>query len=406
MSYKKLFLITAAYIISFKCLSYNTNIIDNKTTNKIVVGAERTSEYIFLLKDKRVGIVANQTSVISKSSVSPHFNYTHIVDSLINSDINIIKIFTPEHGYKGQKPNGANIKDEVDKNTGLEIISLHGENRKYGKILDKDLEDIDILIFDIQDVGTRFYTHISTLHYVMQSCAENDIPLIVLDRPNPNINYVDGPILEKENKSFVGMHEVPIVYGMTIGEYANMINGEKWFGKELNCKINVIKILNYNRSSKYSLPIKPSPNLPNDQSISLYPSLCLFEGTNVSVGRGTENQFTIYGSPYLNNKIYNYSFVPKPNLGSKFPKNESQICYGENLEDVKIIDKIELKYIINAYNNSTEKKMFFNSFFIKLSGTSKLKNQIINNISENKIRESWIPGLIKFKKMRTKYLYY
>ena len=382
----------------------NTN--NSEITNKIIVGAESIEEYKHLLVGKNVGIVANHTSVIFKPSQQNQQHYTHIVDSLLKSNINIKKIFTPEHGYKGEKPNGANISDDVDKNTGLEIISLHGKKRKYGELLETDLEGIDIMIFDIQDVGVRFYTHISTLHYVMKSCAQNNIPLIVLDRPNPNIHYVDGPTLETENKSFVGMHQVPIVYGMTIGEYATMINGEDWLEDDLFCNLTVVKIKNYNRESIYSLPIKPSPNLPNDKSINFYPSLCLFEGTNVSVGRGTSEQFTIYGSPFLNNKIYTYTFIPKPNSGSNNPKNQDEICFGEQLKEKGDFKKIELKYLINAYKHSSSKDQFFNSFFIKLSGTKDLKRQIINNLTEEQIRLTWEEDLKYFENIRSKYLFY
>jgi uncharacterized protein YbbC (DUF1343 family) len=406
---RSLFFIFSIIIINTSC--GNEKIIDNdKTTNKIIVGAERINEYKSLITAKKIGIVANHTSVIfkstSKSLVNEYIDYTHIVDSLLKLNIEIKKIFTPEHGYKGEKPNGANISDDIDKKTGLEIISLHGKKRKYGELSNKDLEGIDIMIFDIQDVGVRFYTHISTLHYVMKACAQNNIPLVVLDRPNPNIHYVDGPVLESENKSFVGMHNVPIVYGMTIGEYANMINGENWLGNDLNCELKIIKIKNYNRKSNYSLPIKPSPNLPNDKSINLYPSLCLFEGTNVSVGRGTNEQFTIYGSPFLDTKIYKYVFIPKPNSGSSSPKNNGLVCFGEQLKSIKDLNRIELKYLINSYNNSSNKDDFFNSFFVKLSGTKKLKEQIINNWSENKIRSSWTNELNNFKKIRKKYLLY
>ena len=396
------------FSILFIYVSYsnvkNTN--NSEITNKIIVGAESIEEYKHLLLGKNVGIVANHTSVIFKPSQHNQQHYTHIVDSLLKSNINIKKIFTPEHGYKGEKPNGANISDDVDKNTGLEIISLHGKKRKYGELLETDLEGIDIMIFDIQDVGVRFYTHISTLHYVMKSCAQNNIPLIVLDRPNPNIHYVDGPTLETENKSFVGMHQVPIVYGMTIGEYATMINGEDWLEDDLFCNLTVVKIKNYNRESIYSLPIKPSPNLPNDKSINFYPSLCLFEGTNVSVGRGTSEQFTIYGSPFLNNKIYTYTFIPKPNSGSNNPKNQDEICFGEQLKEKGDFKKIELKYLINAYKHSSSKDQFFNSFFIKLSGTKDLKRQIINNLTEEQIRLTWEEDLKYFENIRSKYLFY
>ena len=316
---RSLFLVFS--VLAINPLYCNVKIINyDKITNKIIVGAESINEYKPLILSKKIGIVANHTSVIFKSTnrllANEYLDYTHLVDSLLKLNIEIKKIFTPEHGYKGEKPNGANISDDIDKKTGLEIISLHGKKRKYGELSNEDLEGIEMMIFDIQDVGVRFYTHISTLHYVMKACAQNNIPLILLDRPNPNIHYVDGPILESENKSFVGMHNVPIVYGMTIGEYANMINGENWLGNDLKCDLKIIKIKNYNRKSNYSLPIKPSPNLPNDKSINLYPSLCLFEGTNVSVGRGTNEQFTIYGSPFLDTKIYKYRFIPKPNTGS------------------------------------------------------------------------------------------
>ena len=406
---RSLFLVFS--VLAINTLYSNVKIINyDKITNKIIVGAESINEYKPLILSKKIGIVANHTSVIFKSTnrllANENIDYTHLVDSLLKLNIEIKKIFTPEHGYKGEKPNGANISDDIDKKTGLEIISLHGKKRKYGELSNEDLEGIDMMIFDIQDVGVRFYTHISTLHYVMKACAQNNIPLILLDRPNPNIHYVDGPILESENKSFVGMHNVPIVYGMTIGEYANMINGENWLGNDLNCKLRVIKIKNYNRKSNYSLPIKPSPNLPNDKSINLYPSLCLFEGTNISVGRGTNEQFTIYGSPFLDKKIYKYRFTPKPNTGSSSPKNNGLVCFGEQLSSVQNFKKIELKYLINSYNNSSNKDQFFNSFFIKLSGTKNLKDQIINNFTEKEIRASWSKGLNDFKKIRLKYLIY
>lgn len=368
----------------------------------IIVGANQISRYIDYINKKNIGIVANHTSVIFKKDNS----YTHLVDSLLSLNINISKIFTPEHGYKGENYNGENVEDKVDQNTGLEIISLHGEDREYGKISDNDLIDVDLMIFDIQDVGTRFYTHISTLHYVMEACARNNIPLLVFDRPNPNGSYIDGPVLENENKSFVGMHPVPIVYGMTIGEYAQMINGESWLNTKVKCNLKVIKILNYKHDYNYSLLIKPSPNLPNDRSISLYPSLCLFEGTNVSVGRGTTNQFQVIGSPYLDQKIYSFTFTPKPNQGSKYPPHNNKKCYGLDLRDNLLEKKFNLSYIIDAYKNTTNKSEFFNDYFIKLSGTKDLKNQIINNTSEEIIRKSWKDKIDEFKLIRKKYLIY
>ncbi len=380
----------------------NKNKKSEINTGDIIVGANQISRYIDYINKKNIGIVANHTSVIFKKDNS----YTHLVDSLLSLNVNISKIFTPEHGYKGENYNGENVEDKVDQNTGLEIISLHGKDREYGKISDNDLIDIDLMIFDIQDVGTRFYTHISTLHYVMEACARNNIPLLVFDRPNPNGSYIDGPVLENENKSFVGMHPVPIVYGMTIGEYAQMINGESWLNSKVKCNLKVIEILNYKRDYNYSLLIKPSPNLPNEKSISLYPSLCLFEGTNVSVGRGTTNQFQVIGSPYLDQNIYSFTFIPKPNQGSKYPPHNNIKCYGLDLRDKLVEKKLNLSYIIDAYKNTKNKSEFFNNYFIKLSGTKDLKTQIINNTPEEIIRKSWKDKIDEFKLIRKKYLIY
>ena len=374
----------------------------NELKSNVIVGASQISEYENLLKNKRIGVIANHTSVIFKDNDS----YTHLIDSLLTLDFNIKKIFAPEHGFRGTEPNGANVDDEIDLRTGLKIISLHGKNRNYGEIDDNDVRDIDVLIFDIQDVGVRFYTHISVLHYVMETSARNNIPLIILDRPNPNGHYVDGPVLNLDNKSFVGMHEVPIVYGLTIGEYANMINQEEWLTNGIKSDLYVVKLKNYDRNKVYELPIKPSPNLPNKSSVNLYPSLCLFEGTNISVGRGTNMQFQIYGSPFLNKELNKYKFIPKKNLGSKYPKHENILCYGKNLTETKKLEKINLKYIIDAFNQSSNKGKFFNSYFVKLAGVNELKKQIINGISEIEIRKSWEKDLDKFKLMRKKYLIY
>tara|TARA_B100000073_G_scaffold132750_1_gene108731 strand:+ start:884 stop:2104 length:1221 start_codon:yes stop_codon:yes gene_type:complete len=374
----------------------------NELKSNVIVGASQISNYENLIKNKRIGVIANHTSVIFKDNDS----YTHLIDSLLSLDFNIKKIFAPEHGFRGTEPNGANIDDEIDLRTGLKIISLHGKNRNYGEIDDNDVRDIDILIFDIQDVGVRFYTHISVLHYVMETSARNNIPLIILDRPNPNGHYVDGPVLNLDNKSFVGMHEVPIVYGLTIGEYANMINQEEWLTNGIKSELYVVKLKNYDRNKVYELPIKPSPNLPNKSSVNLYPSLCLFEGTNISAGRGTNMQFQIYGSPFLNKKLNEFKFTPKKNLGSKYPKHENILCYGKNLSETKKLEKINLKYIIDAFNESANKVEFFNSYFVKLAGVNELKKQIINGIPENEIRKSWKKDLDKFKLMRKKYLIY
>ena len=377
----------------------------NKTIDiksNVIVGANQISKYENVIKNKRIGIVANHTSVIFKKNNS----HTHLIDSLIELDFDIKKIFAPEHGFRGTEPNGANINDEIDIKTGLKIISLHGKNRKYGVIDDKDLDDIDVLIFDIQDVGVRFYTHISTLHYVMEASARNDIPLIVLDRPNPNAHYVDGPVLDLENKSFVGMHEVPIVYGLTIGEYAQMINNEGWLENEMKSNLIVIKLENYDRNKEYDLPIIPSPNLPNKKSVNLYPSLCLFEGTNVSVGRGTNLQFQIYGSPFLDKNKNIYQFTPVKNNGSKYPKHENTLCYGKIISKSKRLDKFDISFLLTAYKDSSNKQDFFTKYFIKLSGTADLKDQIVRGLNEDEIIQSWQEKLNIYKTMRLKYLIY
>ena len=288
--------------------------------------------------------------------------------------------------------------------TGLPIFSLHGKHKKPTA---EQLEDLDIIIFDIQDVGVRFYTYISTLHYVMEACAENNVPLLILDRPNPNGNYVDGPVLEKEHSSFLGMHPIPLVHGMTIGEYAQMINGEGWLEDNAKCEITVVEMENYNHDSFHSLPIRPSPNLPNDQSIMLYPSLGLFEGTNINAGRGTEFQFQRYGAPFLDSSHYEFSYTPRPNFGSKYPKHKGEVCYGADLSNVKPERKFTLKHIMDAYNHATDKSKVFNTAnFTKHAGTAKLQQQIEAGLSEAEIRATWKKGLVDFKKTRAKYLIY
>jgi len=324
-----------------------------------------------------------------------------IVDYLIENKINLKKIYAPEHGFRGTADAGELIKDGKDTKTGLPIISLYGNNKKPTK---EQLAGIDVMIFDLQDVGARFYTYISSLHYLMEACAENNIPLIVLDRPNPKGATVDGPVLEMKNKSFVGMHPIPVLHGMTIGEYAQMINGEKWLKNEVQAKLTIIPVKNYNKSMQYSLPVKPSPNLPNDTSINLYTSLCFFEGTNVSMGRGTEKQFQIYGSPFLKNM--DFTFTPKPNEGAKDPVHNSIKCFGEDLSTHKTIDGLSLEWLLKAYKNTDNKEKFFNNFFIKLAGTDKLQKQIEKGLTEKEIRETWKAGIENFKKTRKKYLLY
>ena len=366
-----------------------------KNKSNVIVGANQILEYQNIIKNKRIGVIANHTSVIFKETGE----HTHLIDSLISLNYNIKKIFAPEHGFRGTKPNGENINDEIDENFGLQIISLHGKHRNYGEIRSEDLNDIDILIFDLQDVGVRFYTHLSILHYAMLASTVNDVPIIIFDRPNPNSHFVDGPILDLENKSFVGLHPVPIVYGLTIGEYAKMIDGEDWLGINKKVDLTVIKLKNYDRNKIYKLPIPPSPNLPNSKAVNLYPSLCLFEGTNVSIGRGTNLQFQIYGSPNLNKKTNKFYFTPKKNIGSKYPKNENKVCYGKDLRSEKILNEINLNYVIEAYNESSDKTNFFNSYFIKLSGDKNLKNNIVSGKSSDEIKKEWTKGINKFKKI-------
>lgn len=379
--------------------------------NAIVVGANKTSEYIDLLKGKNVAVVANQTSMVTlelPEVTKPKIKVktqNHLVDFLhSNKSINVVKVFAPEHGFRGKADAGELVKDGKDIKTGLTIHSLHGKHKKPTA---PQLKDVDIMVFDIQDVGVRFYTYISTLHYVMEACAENDIPILILDRPNPNGNYVDGPTLEKQYSSFLGMHPIPLVHGMTIGEYAQMVNGEKWLANGVTCDITVIELENYNHNSTYSLPIRPSPNLPNDQSIMLYPSLGLFEGTNINAGRGTEFQFQRYGAPFLDKTHYTFSYTPVANFGAKYPKYKDKECYGVDLSTVEFNRAFTLKYIIDAYEHSSDKSKFFNTAnFTKHAGTEKLQKQIEAGLTEAEIRKSWEKDLQEFQKIRKKYLIY
>lgn len=395
-SLKKITFILFLIVSNASNANSSAEIITNKIngiSNEIKTGADNFEKYIPLLKDKKVGIVTNQTGILS--------NKKHLVDFLLEKKINIQTIFAPEHGFRGTADAGEHVVDGKDAKTGLSIVSLYGENRKPKK---EQLEGIDILVFDLQDVGARFYTYISSLHYVMEACAENNIPLLILDRPNPNGSIVDGPILEKEFTSFVGMHPIPILHGMTIGEYGQMINGQKWLKNGIQCKLTVIPCSNYKRDLPYSLPVKPSPNLPNDQAINLYASLCLFEGTNVSLGRGTEKQFQIYGSPYLTKT--SFTFTPKPNFGAKDPVYNGKECYGEDLSKAPKVTKLELRWLLKAYQNTIDKSKFFIPFFTKLAGTKKLQQQIESGVSEKAIRDSWKKDLEAFQTMRKAYLIY
>jgi len=373
--------------------------IDNKTKtiNDLRVGAYRTSEYLPLLKGKSVAVVANQASMIKS---------THLVDSLIALGVSIKKVFCPEHGFRGLVDAGERVKSETDDKTGLHIITLYGKNKKPTPA---DLKDVDIVVFDIQDVGVRFYTYLSTLHYVMEACAENKKELIVLDRPNPNGYFIDGPLMEEKYKSFLGMHSVPIVYGMTIGEFAQMINGEGWLKGGIKCNFKVISIQDYEHKDFYQLPVKPSPNLPNMASVYLYPSLGLFEGTVVAVGRGTDLPFQCIGFPTLQKA--NYTFTPQPKTGAMDPKYNGQTCKGYNLADfgkefMKDYKKLYLYWLIGTYKNAPDKANYFDDNFNYHAGNATLKQQIIDGKSEDEIRATWQDGIKKFKIIRKKYLLY
>jgi len=353
--------------------------------------------YLPNLENKKIGLVVNHTSMVDD---------IHLVDFLVQKNISINKIFTPEHGFKGTADAGEKVYNEVYKD--IPIASLYGDNKKPTATA---LEKIDLLVFDIQDVGARFYTYISTLHYVMEAAAENNIELLILDRPNPNGHYIDGPVRATEFESFVAMHLIPVVHGLTVGELAQMINGEGWLKNGLRCKLSIITAPNYNHNIGYDLPVKPSPNLPNTVSILLYPSLCFFEGTTLSIGRGTNKQFQVIGHPAL--KDMPFTFTPQKNEGAKYPKLENELCYGIDLSTLDkqqlFLDRqLNLKWLIDIYNTFPDKDKFFleNNFFDKLAGTASLKKQIKQGLTEAEIRASWQPGLDAYKKMRKQYLLY
>ena len=375
-------------------------VVDNPviTAVDVQVGAQRIDQYISLIKDKSVAIIANQTSMLGN---------THLLDTLLSLGIKVKKVFSPEHGFRGDADAGANVKTMKDKKTGLPIISLYG---KKNKPLPADLTDVDVIVFDLQDVGVRFYTYISTLHYVMEACAENKKQLIVLDRPNPNGFYVDGPVLEEKFKSYVGLHPVPIVYGMTVGEYAQMINGEGWLAKKIKCDLKVITIEGYDHIDLYELPVKPSPNLQTMIAVYLYPSLALFEGTVMSVGRGTDAPFMVIGHPTLNS--VQYSFTPRSIPGASLdPPYKGQLCHGYDLKTfgdlyIKSIKTLYLYWLQGTYRDIPEKDKYFNNYFNQLVGNSTLQQQIKDGTPEAQIRKSWEPALGNFKVMRKKYLLY
>lgn len=364
-------------------------------SKNLKIGAEQTNLYVPYLKDKTVALVVNHTSMIGK---------THLADSLLSLGIKIKTIFAPEHGFRGTADAGEHVANGIDIKTGVPIVSLYGANKKPSSA---QLEGIDVLIFDIQDVGARFYTYTSTMHYVMEACAEQSKKLLILDRPNPNGHYVDGQVLDKKFASFVGLNPVPVVHGCTVGELAQMINGEGWLSENRKCNMQVIKCLGYKHSMAYNPPIATSPNLPNLQSMLLYPSICFFEGTEVSVGRGTDKQFQVIGSPNPMNGTF--TFTPEDKPGAKNPPQKGKLCYGEDLSTIDARkQEFTLKYLIAFYQKSENKAKFFSSpsFFDKLAGSDTLRKQIIAGMNEKQIRMSWKEDLEKYKAMRKKYLLY
>ena len=368
----------------------------NDNSGDLLTGAEQTGEWMPRVKDQRVGLLVNHTSMVDE---------THLVDKMLNEGVNIVRIFAPEHGFRGQADAGEHVEDNVDEETGLPVVSIYGDNRKPSA---EQLEGLDVVIFDVQDVGVRFYTYISSMHYMMEACAENDVDFMVLDRPNPNGEYFDGPVLEPEYSSFVGMHPIPVVHGLTVGELARMINGEGWLKDSVRCNLDVIEMKNYTHSTPYSLPVKPSPNLPNDLSVRIYPSLCLFEATIMSVGRGTEFPFQVVGAP---DSVYgDFTFTPRSIEGmAKNPKYKGQKCYGK---DYRGLDprkqEFSLKPFFHFYEKSGRDSSFVSRrrWFRLLTGTDEMLQQIENGFSAEEIRKSWSEELADYAKLREKYLIY
>jgi uncharacterized protein YbbC (DUF1343 family) len=386
-----LFLIVAMFV----ACNASDRTIDKKV---VIVGADRTEVYLPLLKDKRVGLVVNQTSLVDT---------VHLVDLLMARGVDIRAIYAPEHGYKGNVERGVDISHTTDTFTGIPVYSIYGATRKPTP---EFLHDVDVVIFDIQDVGCRFYTVFGTMHYVMEACAENGKKVLIMDRPNPLGYYVDGQVLKPGFESFIGMHEVPVVHGMTAGEYATMINGEGWLEGGIKCDMVVVGMENYTHATKYQLPVAPSPNLPDMKSVYLYPTVCFFEGTEVNEGRGTYKPFQQFGAPYYTPRDHSYTPVSIPVLSLQ-PRFEGQTCYGYDLSEIELpelqkIEKVRINYLIEFYQKSEMGDSFFTNFFINLAGSDTLRKQIIAGHSEEMIRESWEPDLSKFREMRKKYLIY
>lgn len=367
---------------------------------KAIPAADQPERYLTFLKEKNVALVVNHSSRIGKK---------HLVDVLLEHGIKVKKIFAPEHGFRGEADAGAHVKNSRDGKTRLPIISLYGKHKKPTK---NDLLGIDLILFDIQDVGVRFYTYLSTLHYVMEAGAQQHIPVIVLDRPNPNGYYVDGPVLKRKYRSFVGLDPVPVVYGMTIGEYAKMLNGEGWLNRGVKTELTVIPLKGYTHQTRYPLPLKPSPNLPNERAVALYPSLAFFEGTAISAGRGTPTPFQLYGAPRYTK--HHFSFIPRSLPGARDPKYKGKRCYGVDLgsrsvSSIRAQGRIDLSYLLDAYAHYAERNRFFlngGKFFDKLAGSDRLRKQLKKGYAQAQIRQSWQKDLKKFRGIRKKYLLY
>jgi uncharacterized protein YbbC (DUF1343 family) len=386
-------MIRSFFLLSFLSFFFFAKCQSTENDLALQLGANRTALYLSELEGKNVGLLVNHTSVVRD---------VHLVDFMLDQQVDIKAIFAPEHGFRGTADAGEHVKDNVDEKTGIPVVSLYGSNKKPSA---EQLKGLDVVIFDIQDVGVRFYTYISSMHYMMEACAENGVEMIVFDRPNPNGMIVDGPILDPEYRSFVGMHPIPVVHGLTVGELAKMVNQEGWLENGLTCELLVIPMKNYKHSDPYSLPIKPSPNLPNDQSVMLYPSLCFFEGTQISIGRGTFFPFQVIGYP--DESFGTFTFTPVSIDGmSKSPRYENKICYGVDLRNAPLPNKLDLGFVIDFYKKWHHEDDFFTNYFNTLAGTDQLRKQIEEGKTEEEIRATWQPELEKYKALRKKYLLY
>ncbi len=393
------FSLFACSMATEKNLDGNADQLQAKENPVIMPGAWQTHEYFPILEGKSIALVGNHSSMVGD---------VHLVDTLLASGFNLLRVFSPEHGFRGEAADGQRVESGRDPLTGVSVVSLYGTSRRPDP---KDIMDLDLIIFDIQDVGTRFYTYISTMSYVMAEAARQGVPMLILDRPNPNGHFVDGPILEKQHSTFVGLHPVPIVHGMTVAEYAQMVNGQGWLAEGLKCELQIVPVKNYHRQLWYELPVPPSPNLPNMTSIMLYPGLCLMEGTVLSVGRGTDFPFQLYGHPDLPSNEFSFTFTPRSRRESVYPPQEGKLCFGvdmrtANPEKLMEISKIDLQPLLHAWKHFPDKENFFINSFERLAGNAKLRKQIMNGMTENEIRESWQEGLREFIDMRKPYLIY